>query len=348
MSGGGGSGSSTTQSLPDWAQPYAKDILSRGSDLSNQAIPQYTGDTIAGLSPEQQQAMQMVQQRATGGADVTNAATGAITGMLNNNGNPYAQTNNPYANQTTSVATNPYIGQNPYLAQQVQQAQDQSAKAYATGTAAQTMGQFRNSGAFGGSAMQEYQDTQNATQAQAQGNIATQMYGQDYANTQQLAQQGINLQTATSLADAARNAQYTQAGQQLGQSAWDAAQGRLLTGAQVGQGLGNQAYTDASQLLNMGNIGQAQNQNEMNAAYQQWYNQAMQPYQQLGILQNALSGAMGSGAQGVTSTSAGKGSTLGSVGGGALSGAAMGTAIMPGWGTAIGGAAGGLMGLLNS
>jgi hypothetical protein len=321
--------------------------MQRGAALSDQAIPQYGGQTIAGLSPEQQQAMQMVQQRATQGSGVIDAATGAVTGMLGNQGNPYAQTNNPYASQTTSVGTNPYMGQNPYLAQQVQNAQDATAKNYASGTAAQTMGQFRNAGAFGGSAMQEYQDSQNQQMGQQLGNIATNMYGQDYANTQQLAQQGINLQTSTSLADAARNAQYTQAGQQLGQSAWDTAQNRLLTGAGMAQGLGNQGYTDASQLLQMGNMGQAQNQNELNAAYQSWYNQAMQPYQQLGILQNALSGAMGAGAQGVTSTSGGKGSTLGSVGGGAMSGAAMGSAIMPGWGTAIGAGAGGLMGLFS-
>jgi len=347
MSGSGG-GQQTTQSLPSWAEPYAQQILQRGSALSNQDIPQYGGQTIAGMSPDQQAAMDMVRQRATGGSQAIDAATGAVTGMLGNQGNPFAAGTNPYASQTTNVATNPYIGQNPYLAQQVQQAQDQTAKNYATGTAAQTMGQFRNSGAFGGSAMQEYQDTQNQQLGQTLGNMANSAYMQDYANTQQLAQRGIELQTGTSLADAARNAQYTQAGQQLGASSWDAAQNRLLTGAGVAQNLGNQGYMDASQLLQMGNMGQAQNQNEMNAAYQTWLNNAMQPYQKLGILQNSLSGAMGAGAQGITSTSGGGGSTLGSVGGGAMSGAAMGSMIMPGWGTAIGAGAGGLMGLLNS
>lgn len=338
MSGSGGGGQTTTQSLPDWAQPYAQQILQRGSDLSNQTLPQYGGQTVADMTPDQVAAMDQIRQQASGGNAALNAGTGAVADIASGSG-AMPDTTNPYVGQTTSVAANPYIGQNPYLAEQVKNAQGQTADAYRTGTASQTMGQFRNAGAFGGSAQQQYTDQQNQTLGNTLGKIGTDMYGQDYANTQQLAQHGIDLATSTSLADAARNAQYTLGGQQLGSQNWQANQGNRLTAAGLAPGLNQAGYYGANQLLGVGGLQQGQNQNQANAAYQQWYNQAMSPYQQLGVLQSALQGSMGAGAQGVTSSSGGKGSPLT----GALGGAAAGTAIMPGWGTAIGGIGGGLM-----
>lgn len=338
MSGGGGgqpASTTTTQQLPDWAQPYAQQILQRGADLSNQAIPQYGGSTVADFSGMQQQGLDQISNLA-GQSGAVGSANNAVNNILQG-GNQYQ-----YTPTTTQVGTNPYIGQNPYLQGQVQQAQQQTADAYKTGTASQTMAQFRNAGAFGGSAQQQYTDTQNQQLGQQLGNIATNMYGQDYANTQQLAQQGINLNAQTSLADAARNAQYGLAGQSLNNST-------LLNAAGLAGGLNQAQYTGAQALLNAGQLQQQQQQNQLNSNYQQWYNQAMSPYQQLGILQSALSGAMGAGAQGITTSTqnAGRGSGLTGALGGAASGAALGSSIMPGWGTAIGGIGGGLMGLFS-
>lgn len=322
MSGGssGGGSSTTTQELPAWAQPYAQQILEQGSALSQQDIPQYGGQTVAGLSDLQNQYLSALGGLNTGSN--TGAASSYLQNLLQNGSNVGVDASNPYASQTTSVASNPYIGQNPYLAQQVQNAQQQTADAYNTGTASQTMAQFRNAGAFGGSAQQQYTDQQNQQLGNQLGQIATNMYGQDYANTQQLAQQGINLQTQTSLADAARNAQYTLGGQQLQQ------QGNQYDMSNMLSALGLSGTLDTSNLANLqamlqgGTLQQTQGQNELNAQYQQWYNNAMQPYQQLGILQNALSGAMGAGAQGVTTTTQqqGSGSTMGNIFGGITSG----------------------------
>ncbi|WP_368684881.1 hypothetical protein [Paraburkholderia sp. BR10936] len=58
----------------------------------------------------------------------------------------------------------------------------------------------------------------------------------------------------------------------------------------------NAAYTG-------GTAQQTAAQNQLNSQYQQWYQNAMQPYEQLGIEQGALSGALGNGAQGITSSS---------------------------------------------
>jgi hypothetical protein len=334
-SGGGSQQTTTTQQLPAWAQPYAQQILQQGSALSQQGIPQYGGSLVAGLSDMQNQALQQIQQTAGAGTPGVNTAIDTTQNLMQNpmGGYQYNQSN-------VTPQTNPYLGQNPYLQQQVQQAQGVTAQNYATGTAAQTMGQFRNAGAFGGSAQQQYQNQQNQQLGQQLGNIATNMYGQDYANTQNLAQQGINLNTQTQLANNAMNAQYGLAGQSL-------ANQTALQAAGMAPGLAQGQYTGAQALLNAGQLPQQQAQNQLNAQYQQWYNAAMSPYQQLGVLQSALQGAMGAGAQGVTqATTPTGGGGMGGALGGAASGAAMGSMFGP-WGTAIGGVGGGLMGMFS-
>jgi hypothetical protein len=65
-SGGGGSSTGTQTSiteLPEWARPYAKDILSKGqalTDTEQNPYQQYGGERIAGFQPLQQQAFNTV------------------------------------------------------------------------------------------------------------------------------------------------------------------------------------------------------------------------------------------------------------------------------------------------
>ena len=50
--------------LPEWAKPYAKDILAKGqalTDVNQNPYQTYNQDRIAGFSPMQQQAMQGAQ-----------------------------------------------------------------------------------------------------------------------------------------------------------------------------------------------------------------------------------------------------------------------------------------------
>ena len=67
--GGGGGGSSvpssTTQTaeLPEWARPYAKDVLAKGAaltDTKQHPYPVYGGERIAGFQPLQQQAFSTI------------------------------------------------------------------------------------------------------------------------------------------------------------------------------------------------------------------------------------------------------------------------------------------------
>ena len=65
--GGGGGGSSTpdkttqTVELPEWARPYAKNVLAKGAaltDINQNPYQQYKGNRIAGFSPMQMQSFQ--------------------------------------------------------------------------------------------------------------------------------------------------------------------------------------------------------------------------------------------------------------------------------------------------
>jgi hypothetical protein len=68
MGDDGGTPEKTTQTidLPEWAKPYAKDVLERGRALSNTPYQAYGGDRIAGFSPMQQQAFQSASKLDAG------------------------------------------------------------------------------------------------------------------------------------------------------------------------------------------------------------------------------------------------------------------------------------------
>jgi hypothetical protein len=324
MSGGSGGGGSqtTTTALPGYAQPAAQEILTRGTDLSHQTMPQYGGQLVAGMNGNQNAAINQVQQLATQGNPALQGANNYVAGATGNGGNPAAQQQNQYIGQNVQASQNPYATMdNPYLDDQVNKAQTDLTNQYKNGTAAQTMAQFRNSGAFGGSAMQQTQDQQNNQLAGALTNVDTQLRGNAYANTQAAAGQQAALNTQTGLANQANNLNYTQQNNALNSQNYNDAQGRALSAASLAPGLNQANYYGAGQLMNAGTQQQTQDQNQLNANYQQWYNGAYSPYQQLGVLQSALSGALGNGAQGVsTSTQSGGNNTAALIGGGAALG----------------------------
>ena len=342
MSGGGSGGSqTTTQELPGYAQPYAQQILQRGADLSNQQMPQYSGQLVAGLNDNQNAAINQVQNLAgSANPTLTGANTAAQTAMSNAS-NPYT-TSNQYIGQDVTASQNPYATAiNPYVQQQVQTAQDQLTNEYKNGTAAQTMAQFRNSGAFGGSAMQQYQDTQNQQLGQQLNNVATNLYSNAYNTAAQTGAQQAALNTQTALANQSNNLNYTQQNNALNSQNYQAAQSNALNGAALAPTLNQANYYGAGQLMNAGTTQQQAQQNQLGADYQQWYNQAYSPYQQLGVLQSALQGALGAGAQGVTTSSQSGGNKGVGLLGGAASGAAIGSTFGP-YGTAIGAGVGAL------
>lgn len=316
-SGGGGSGGSTTTTteLPDWAQPYATQLLQRGSDLSTQGIPTYGGQTVAGLSGTQQQGLDSVNNATGYAASVANAAGGNQANVINGVGKP--NISNPYTgNISASGAANSFAdpSNNPYLANTVNASNQAITQAYNSSVAPQTLAQFRNAGAFGGSAQQQATQNNQYTLANALSNNTANMYNAAYNTAAGVASQNAAQQNAVNMGN-----------QAIGTNANNAYNQNVSNNYYTGLNAGTQAIntainasgqygSQAAQQLTAGGVPQQNNQDQLNAAYQQWYNQVNQPYAQLSTLSKALSGALGSGAStSISQSNPGSGSTLGSL-----------------------------------
>jgi hypothetical protein len=291
--GGGGGDSTTTTELPGYAQPAAQNILSTSQNLSQQPIPTYGGQTYAGMNDTQTNAINGMANLANSGG-ATGQVTGAVTKMANNGGNGYGNISAP----TAQAAQNPYANMsNPYLAQETQAANLQTTNAF-NQNAMNMNAQFAGSGAFGGSAYQNAMNQQNQTLATALSNNSANIYGNAYNTAAMAGNVNAELGTQANLA----NASNYLGTQNLNSNNYNTAQARSLGAA----GLAPTLDSEQSNLLNAAYTGgtalQTSAQNADNAAYQQWYQQAMQPYEQLGIQESGLSAALGNGAQGVAST----------------------------------------------
>lgn len=151
MSGGGGSPSHTTsvtkQELPAYAQPYAEQLLQRGTALSNQPYTPYTGQRIADFTPDQLAGLGMTRERAMSGAPDVNAARDMLA--QTSSGAFLRPESNPYLKDTVDAALGQVQGR--------------------------VNAQFNRPGAFGGTGHQNMLTDQLAQ-------VATNLYGQNYMN----------------------------------------------------------------------------------------------------------------------------------------------------------------------
>lgn len=90
------SGGTQTQQItpPAYQMPYLQEGLGAARGLFQEGGPQqYQGNTVVPFSPQSEQAMQGIEQRATQGSGVTNAAKNYVTNELMggslDQGNPY-------------------------------------------------------------------------------------------------------------------------------------------------------------------------------------------------------------------------------------------------------------------
>lgn len=289
---GGGGSQTQTAGLPDWAQPYAKDILSRGSELSKQSMPV---QGVAGLTDIQKQAMGGIQNLGMQQNPMLQSAMGSMQQMQ---GAPAFSAKNPYATMS-----------NPYLDQQVSKAQGDLTSQYTNAVAPQTMAQFRNGGAFGGSAMQQTQDMQNRQLVNGLNDISAGMRGNAYAGTQAAAGQ-----------QAALDSQNYQAGQQ-----------NKINSASLMPALNESQYSGMMKALQMGGMQQQQNQAGLNQDYQK----QMSPYNQIDWFKNLLTPGV-TGQQSTTTQSGGNpltGAMGGAMAGGSLAGM---LGMSQGWGAGLG------------
>lgn len=229
MSGGGDSTSSSRIEYPDEIKPLLYNVANLSTDLYNQNWQGYGGQRYADLNSTQQQALQGITDRAANGSPVMDQANATLAQMMGDQSNPY-------------------------LDQQVANAQKSIVDSYNLTTKPQMESSMVGSGSFGNSGLQQMQGQQQNQLQQNLGNVATQMYGDAY-NTNQ----------ANKL-------------QALG----------------MAQGFANQDYTDLGQMLTAGNTYQDQAQNQADFNYDQWQQQQDDPYKKLQAMTGVMSGTAGS------------------------------------------------------
>jgi len=248
--------------LPEWAKPYAKDILAKGqalTDVTQNPYQQYDQARIAGFSPMQQQAMQNAQGMTV--APQTGEATAGAT-MAGIGGLGVAGQANPYGFQNQVGG---YM--NPYLQMSLAPQLAEANRAYDIGATKQQSAATQ-AGAFGGSreaimaAENERNRNTGLNQIVGQGyntafNNAQQQYNQNLQN--QLAGFGLMNQASSNLGQLGQN----QYGQEMG-----------INQLQAGYG--------AQQ--------QAQAQKGLDTAYQDFTNQQNYPYKQLGFMSDMIRG----------------------------------------------------------
>lgn len=99
--GGGGNRNSTTtviNDVPEIYRPFINQYLNRGMDLSRGRYQPYTGQRLAGLTPEHERALTMTAQRAQAGSPVMNAAQQNVASTLR--GDYLRPESNPYLDAT--------------------------------------------------------------------------------------------------------------------------------------------------------------------------------------------------------------------------------------------------------
>ena len=248
--------------LPEWAKPYAKDILSKGAaltDVNANPYQAYGGDRVAGFSPLQTKAMTGAQNMQTAQQGQTGTALSTLSGLGGLG----------IANQATPEGFQSQVGgyMNPYLQYSLAPQLAEANRQYdISGTKQQSAA--TQAGAFGGSreAIMAAENERNRNMGLQ--NIVGQGYNQAFNAAQNQYNQGLGTQL-----------------QGLGLANTAAGQLGNLGGQQFQQGM------DINKLQSgYGAMQQAQQQQGLDVAYQDFQNQRNYPYKQLGYMSDLLRG----------------------------------------------------------
>lgn len=288
--GGGGGSSGPTQStnyttnIPEYARPYVENMLNatqsqiynEGMGGFNPYVPYSTDPTqyIAGFSPLQQQAQSGAANLnlpanyglATGQTLGTGIQLGALAPQMGGAGLNYA------LQATSPLATRAYM--NPYLSASLAPQLAEARRQYDI-TGQQQQSAAARAGAFGGSREALMAAENRRNMAQQMNQMIGQGYNQAFNQAQQAQQFGANLGLQGQQAQAGALAQQLAAANQLA-------------------GLGGQQLQAQQGIYNLQNqLGQqqqAQQQNIINQAVQNYATAQQYPFMQLGVLNSMLRG----------------------------------------------------------
>lgn len=310
--GGSGGGSQTTKVVyPDWVNSAAKSNIAFANKVANLPYQPYTGDRIAGFSPNELAAQDLATQFATSGAGYGNldAASGTAAGVMGYRPDSVVGNLGFYMNPYTQNVINSTLNN---LDRSRQITLDQNAA-----TAAKA-------GAFGGSRHGVVDAETNRNFFDVAGNTIAGLQNTAYNNALGAAQQDIsNLYNANS-----QNLEGARMLANLG-----------LTGRQLTQ-------QDIDTLNSVGGQQRQMSQAELDQAYKDFVEQRDYPLRQLAIKQSALSNTP-YGSTTTQSASAPQTNPFGAAAGGALLGSSLfgtGGALAGTLGTGFGAGSGALLG----
>lgn len=228
-SGGGGGSSTTTQTIAPELKPLATAYTRKAIDLGNQGFKAFNAPRYSGPTGAEQVGLDQIANRAINGSPLINQGSAALNQMLK-------------------------PGQsNPYLDDTVRRAQSSVVDQFNNMSKPQTESAMVRSGSFGNSGLQQTLQNQQIAAGKQLGDIASQIYGQDYENSQ----------------------------------------GRALQAAQLAPQYANSQYNDAQQLLNAGSYARNFEQQNRDFQYQQFQDSQDLPYKQLAAMSGVFGSNLG-------------------------------------------------------
>ena len=268
---------------PQYVQDQAQKNIGTANYIASQPYPNYQGQLIAGMNPEQTAAAQSANAASTSYQPELGAATNQTNAALGQNpiNSGAVMQGNPLNQNSGLALNNQSIGQymSPYI-QQSLQPQLQAAQQNLASQQQQTNAQATQAGAFGDArqgvqnSLNQYYGNQNMAGIEAQGlntgyNTALQTaQGQQQLGVQE---QGV-LQNQQNLGLNEQNLQLQGGAQQAALAAQQQ--------AQATQGANTQA--------DVGSLYQANQQQQLNTAYQQYLQQTQYPQQMLNLQESTL------------------------------------------------------------
>jgi hypothetical protein len=163
--------SMSTVNTGPWApqQPYLEDAFAKAQANMPGAMGVYQGPRIAGLNPTQGQAFN----------DIRN--------MGDNKNVPAA------LEQNLATIRGDYLNSNPYIDKTFGMASDAVKRQYMTGTAPQTAGAMAAAGRYGSGAYRNQVSGNEQNYGKTLDDLATSIYGGNYANERGLQQQAVGM-----------------------------------------------------------------------------------------------------------------------------------------------------------
>lgn len=297
------SGNTTTTSIQkadpwEGVQPYLRDLYSQASNVGTQQY--YPGQLVANRSPFTNDAARMISTRAASGTDPTLAgATSQAQRTLRGdylNSNPAL----PWLNR---IGSGEMLNANPYVDDMFSKAAGSVSKQFRDTVMPGLTSNFALAGRYGSNAHQTAQSNAQETYGKTLDDLATNIYGGNYAAERALQQQALG-----------------EIGQNFGKE-------RLLQTGMVGQAPNLQAagYMPAQMLANVGASQDLYNQTKIDAEKARFDFGQNADRERLAFINSILSGAAPYASK--TGTSSGNASQGGNPIMGALGGFGIGQAI---------------------